>query len=79
MIAATAMRASGQQKFGAKLTFVAYFVFGIPLALVLISLFELENAGLWCGPMIACAFNTAAYLIIFKRMDWPSLIEKQAL
>jgi Na+-driven multidrug efflux pump len=37
MIAATAMRASGQQKFGAVLTFVAYFVFGIPLAIVLVT------------------------------------------
>ena len=75
-IAATAMRASGQQKFGAILTFVAYFVLGIPLTLLLVFYYDFGIKGLWAGPSLACAFNTCAYLAIYIKTDWPSLIER---
>jgi hypothetical protein len=37
------------------------------------------NIGIWVGPTVACAFNTAAYLLIFKRFDWDMLIVKAAI
>ncbi len=34
--------------------------------------------GIWIGPTVACAFNTIAYLFMFKRANWDELIKKQA-
>ena len=65
-IAAAAMRASGLQKVGSIVTFVAYWVIGIPLTLLSVFAFDLSNTGIWLGPTLACMFNTAAYLYIFK-------------
>jgi hypothetical protein len=41
--------------------------------------FELGIAGIWVGPTVACAFNTVAYLVIYKKIDWVSLIERAAM
>ena len=40
--------------------------------------FNLGTVGIWIGPTVACAFNTAAYLFIFKSIDWKQLIIRAA-
>jgi Na+-driven multidrug efflux pump len=72
------MRASGQQKTGAVVTFLAYWTLGIPLTMFLVFYNDMGIFGIWVGPTLACAFNTVAYILIFKRMDWHELIRKSA-
>ena len=78
-IASAVIRAAGQQRFGAALTFIAYFFLGIPLAYVLVYHYGLKLSGIWMGPIVACAFNTVAYIVIFLRTDWQKLIADMAL
>jgi MATE family multidrug resistance protein len=75
-IASSVLRASGKQQYGALLTFIAYFVLGIPLSIYLVFWNEMSIFGLWCGPTLACGFNTVVYIIIFSKIDWKILIEK---
>jgi MATE family multidrug resistance protein len=77
-VASSAIRASGQQKKGAVITGVAYWVFGIPITLLMVFKFDLGTLGIWVGPTFACAFNTAAYLWIFNTINWSDLIVKAA-
>lgn len=72
------MRASGQQKIGAIVTFLAYWVIGIPVTCVCVFYYGLSNFGIWVGPTLACAFNTLAYLWIFNKMNWVELVRRQA-
>jgi Na+-driven multidrug efflux pump len=51
-------------------------VLGIPLSIYLVFFNDLSIFGLWCGPTLACGFNTVVYLIIFGKIDWKVLIEK---
>ncbi len=57
---------------------MAYWILGIPLTLLLVFYYELGIFGIWVGPTLACAFNTLAYLVMFKRMNWHELIRKSA-
>jgi multidrug resistance protein, MATE family len=69
-IAASVLRASGKQKLGAVITFIAYWCLAIPTTYVMAYKLGYGNGGIWVGPTIACAFNTLAYLVIFKRINW---------
>jgi Na+-driven multidrug efflux pump len=61
------------------LTFIAYFVLGIPLAYFLVFKRDYKLDGIWFGPITACAFNTVAYIVIFFKTDWSALIQRMAL
>jgi MATE family multidrug resistance protein len=63
---------------GAVITGIAYWILGIPLTCLMVFKFELGTVGIWIGPTVACAFNTAAYLYIFNSIDWKQLIIKAA-
>lgn len=65
-IAASVLRASGNQKVGAIITFAAYWMLAIPVTLYMTFSLEYSTTGIWVGPTLACAFNTCAYLIIFN-------------
>lgn len=78
-VAASAIRASGKQKWGAILTGVSYWVFGIPITCLLVFTYDLGTFGIWVGPTFAVALNTVAYLVIFGRINWTDLIVKSAL
>ena len=77
-IASTVLKASGKQKYGAILTFFAYFVLGIPVSIYLVFYNDKGIFGIWVGPSIACAFNTFCYLIIYKCINWNNLIKEIA-
>lgn len=49
---------------------------GIPVTLILVFHYQLSNTGIWVGPTLACAFNTFAYLYLFKKENWGDLIRK---
>jgi MATE family multidrug resistance protein len=78
-VAASVLRASGNQKLGAVITFIAYWCLAIPLTLKMAFRLEFGIAGIWVGPTVACAFNTVSYLVIYERIDWVSLIERAAV
>jgi len=73
-VAVAVLRASGQQKTGAIVTWLAYWVLGIPITCLMVFHFTLGNRGIWIGPTVACAFNTAAYITLFIRIDWKGLM-----
>ena len=75
-VGASVMRATGQQKRGAVITFLAYWIIGIPISCLLVYSYDMHLPGIWVGPTLACAFNTVAYLFIYKRMDLQDLVKK---
>lgn len=72
------MRASGKQQVAAVITFLAYWAIGIPVTCLMIFKFRMGAPCIWVGLTISCGFNTLAYLIIIKRVDWDVLIAKTA-
>ena len=75
-VAQSAIRASQQQKCGAIITAVAYWVIGIPVALLLVFYYPLGIRGLWIAPTLAVVFLTITYITIFTGIDWQDLIIK---
>jgi MATE family multidrug resistance protein len=73
------LTASGLQKYGALLTFIAYFILGMPLSYYLSFGLGWEIEGLWYGPTVACFFNFLVYWYIFLRTDWAKHIELQKI
>ena len=70
------IQASGLQRYGAIITACAYFVIGIPAALVFVFKYDFGIRGIWMGPTIAVCFLTITYMIIFSKIDWLNLIQK---
>jgi Na+-driven multidrug efflux pump len=72
-VASAVIKGTGQQKWGAIITFAAYIVFSIPTALILT-----EDAqgirGLWYAALFAVCFNFAAYSYFYTKIDWKVLI-----
>jgi Na+-driven multidrug efflux pump len=50
---------------GALITGIAYFCLGIPLTLLMVFKYEAGIIGIWCGPILATAFNTVMYITMF--------------
>jgi len=73
-IAMSAIRASGKQKVGAIVTFINYWIVGIPVTLLAAFKYGLGISGIWLGPTLAVFLNTAIYVMIFYRLDWDLLI-----
>ena len=73
-VAMSCISASGLQRYGAIITACAYFVIGIPSALVFVFKFDFGIRGIWMGPTLAVAFLTVTYMIIFSNIDWLTLI-----
>ena len=74
-VAKCILTASGLQKYGAVITLIAYFVFGIPISWYMSFKADWGIRGLWCGPMVAGSFNFFVYVLIFQRTDWVKLID----
>ena len=63
---------------GAVITFLAYWVIGIPVTCLMVFWLSKGTFGIWIGPTFACAFNTLVYLFMFSRVNWDDLIAKSA-
>jgi Na+-driven multidrug efflux pump len=70
------MRATGKQKTAAMITFIAYWVIGIPISCMLVYAYGKGLRGLWTGPTFATAFNTGCYLYIFQSLDLHDLVRR---
>jgi len=77
-IAQAAIRASGQQKNGAIVTFFAYWIIGVPVTVTSVWVQEKGLKGIWFGPTVAVCLLSLIYVNIFYTMDWEELIEKAA-
>ena len=75
-VAQAAIRASQQQKCGAIITALAYWVIGIPVTLLLVFKYAKGIRGIWVGPTLAVTFLTITYIQIFTSMNWKDLVEK---
>lgn len=75
-IGSNAIRASGRQKLGAFITGIAYWTLGIPVTCVLVFWQTWGIMGIWVGPTLAVLFNTVAYQIIVKSINWTELIRE---
>ena len=75
-VAMSAIRAAGQQKYGAMITACAYFIIGIPAALVFVFKYDYGIKGIWGGPTLAVTFLTITYMTLFSWIDWGELIQK---
>ncbi len=68
------LRGSGRQVFGAAVNFVAYFVVGLPVGIVLALVGGLGTMGIWLGLTGGNMLQALVYLAVVWRTDW----ERQA-
>ncbi|KAK2405215.1 protein DETOXIFICATION [Trifolium repens] len=68
-------RGSGWQKLGAYVNLGAYYVFGIPIAVLLGFWFELRGKGLWIGILVGAFCQAFLLALITSLTNW----EKQAI
>lgn len=68
-------RGSGWQKLGAYVNLGAYYVFGIPIAVILGFWFELRGKGLWIGILVGAFCQALLLALITGFTNW----EKQAI
>jgi len=52
------------------ITFVSYWLIGIPFACVLMLKFKMGLIGLWCGPTLANIINYSFYEHSLRKADW---------
>ncbi|KIJ50987.1 hypothetical protein M422DRAFT_158838, partial [Sphaerobolus stellatus SS14] len=70
------LRARGKQVTGALLNLSAYYIIGIPLALVLAFYFEQGLFGLWVGITIALLYGGVVGVWLCLRTDWAHEVDK---
>lgn len=63
-VSSAVIRGSGQQRIGQYITLSAYWIFGIPIALLCVYYFDAGIAGLWYGPTFAVIYNTLCYMYL---------------
>ena len=75
-VAMGAIRGSQQQKCGAIVTAIAFWLVGIPAALVLVFAYPYRIVGIWVGTALAVAVMTVAYVVNLSCMDWSKVVDK---
>jgi MATE family multidrug resistance protein len=63
-------RGSGWQKLGAYVNLGAYYVFGIPIAVLLGFWFELRGKGLWIGILVGAFCQAFLLALITSLTNW---------
>jgi len=63
-------RGSGWQKLGAYVNLGAYYVFGIPIAVILGFWFELRGKGLWIGILVGAFCQALLLALITGFTNW---------
>jgi len=71
-----AIRGLGEQKNGAWICVVAYWVFGIPTAIVLAFPVGLAATGLWLGMTVGPSVQLLLYIRLLLRVDWQAAVSK---
>nr|XP_004296419.2 PREDICTED: MATE efflux family protein 5-like [Fragaria vesca subsp. vesca] len=70
------IRGSGQQNIGAYVNLGAYYVMGIPTAVVLAFVFHIGGKGLWMGIIVALFVQALSLAIIILFTDWEKEVKK---
>lgn len=63
-------RGTGNQALGARLNFIAYYVFGIPTSILMGFYFHLGLSGLWMGIFVGLGIVAIIGCILVSRIDW---------
>ncbi|XP_050219738.1 protein DETOXIFICATION 16-like [Mercurialis annua] len=69
-------RGCGLQKIGAIVNLGAYYLIGIPCAVVLAFVFHIGGKGLWIGITVAMFVQATSYSIIILCLDWDKQVRK---
>ncbi|KAF5182774.1 Detoxification-like protein [Thalictrum thalictroides] len=69
-------RGCGWQKIGAYVNLGAYYLVGIPCAVLFGFIFHLRGRGLWLGMICALSVQSSSLLIITLRTDWDQEAKK---
>ncbi|XP_030217189.1 multidrug and toxin extrusion protein 1-like isoform X2 [Gadus morhua] len=72
------IRGVGKQKVGALCNMVGYYVFGLPIGILLMFPAGLGIVGLWLGLFVCVAIESGFYLVYLPKMDWQK-VTKEAL
>lgn len=64
------VRGIGKQSYGARVSVVAYWVLGIPIALLLAFGCQLQSTGLWLGMGIGPMVQTVLYTRMLLKLNW---------
>lgn len=64
------LRGTGNQKVGAIVNAIGYYVIGLPIGISLMFVAKLGVIGLWSGIIICCVCQTACFLVFIARLNW---------
>lgn len=70
---------AGKQRLGVAVNIIAFYVFAIPLALVLGFVEGLGTEGMYAGMMVGPIIQAAAYSTVILRLDWDAEARAAAL
>ncbi|XP_008229282.1 PREDICTED: protein DETOXIFICATION 12 [Prunus mume] len=69
-------RGCGMQRIGAYINLGAYYIAGIPVAVVLGFLLHLRGTGLWIGMMTGSSVQALLFILITSFINWPKQATK---
>ncbi|GAB4840351.1 hypothetical protein Ancab_021118 [Ancistrocladus abbreviatus] len=69
-------RGCGWQKTGMYINIGAYYLFGIPISIVLGFVLHLTGKGLWCGIVVGITVQIIGLIIVTTCIDWDSQARK---
>ncbi|XP_028632401.1 multidrug and toxin extrusion protein 1 [Grammomys surdaster] len=64
------LRGTGNQKVGAIVNAIGYYVIGLPIGIALMFAAKLGVIGLWSGIIICAACQTMCFLVFIARLNW---------
>ncbi|KAG8504836.1 LOW QUALITY PROTEIN: Multidrug and toxin extrusion protein 2, partial [Galemys pyrenaicus] len=70
------LKGTGEQKMGAILNTIGYYMIGIPIGLSLMFAAELGIIGFWSGMFICDFFQSLFYLVFIYKINWNRVAEK---
>lgn len=74
VILAGALRGQGRQHIGSVLNLIAYYIFAVPVALVLSFVFHMTLQGLWIGIGVGVFILALCELYFIVTSDWGSIV-----
>ncbi|XP_024025616.1 protein DETOXIFICATION 16 [Morus notabilis] len=70
------IRGSGRQKIGAFVNLAAYYIIGIPSAILLAFVYHIGGKGLWMGIVVALVMQVLFLAVLTNTTDWEKEVKK---
>ncbi|GAB4856250.1 hypothetical protein Ancab_014177 [Ancistrocladus abbreviatus] len=70
------LRGSARPKIGAQINFVAFYLIGLPMAILMAFVFEVGFLGLWFGLVMAQASCVCLMLFVVVQTDWKHQVHR---